>query len=550
MKRSVPFLFLFLIFLAPQHSYAVSSIDVSLDDPAYHHLEVLEAHGLIKTAVMGQRPWSRMEVGRLLIEARENRERLGVEREAKNPKEEWVGKILGELEKEFSREVEICRKKAEGLGGLRRLELHALDRTDLLITFLDSNAKMFPNNGLGGMTARSQPLVQNRQGRDYTDGSQYSLETVHWVDATPFLSFYLQPRFQFQFPTGRDDDPGTQPFVQEFYSVVNLWGVEIQAGRSTLIQGQGPHGGLVLSDHARPLDHVHVTNDHPVVLPWVFKYLGGNKLTLYFGTLGPESFFPNTLHVGYKWSIKPFDIWELGLANTMVIGGDGSPDFSALEFLGDFLGFSGTGESKSNRLIGLDTRLRLPFLRNVQLYGEALWDDKTIQNWKRTLVDTVAYEGGIFIPRIDDAGRWHGRIEFRYISELMYRHGQFQSGYTLNREILGDPQGPDSHGLSVHLGWDIQPRTRAGFDGYYVVADGDVYTNTGGEIFVNADNQAETRIRGILTFSKGHRRYNFLGRFGYERVQDFNYVAGDNRHHFLAEAGIRVDLGDKLTLIH
>jgi len=134
-------------------------------------------------------------------------------------------------------------------------------------------------------------------------------------------------------------------------------------------------------------------------------------------------------------------------------------------------------------------------------------------------------------------------VEFRYLSELMYRHSQFQSGYSLNGEILGDPQGPDSHGFLAELGWEPNFETYVSGRFAYEVSDSDTYLSTGDEILVTTDNAAEKRVRGLLhvdhRFSKG---FSVRGNVGYERVINFNFVQGDDRNDFLVEGGLSFEL--------
>lgn len=565
MKRVLNLIFAcaLLTFIASVSVYGASSIDVSPNDVTYHYLDQLIAHDLIHTAIVGQRPYSRGEVARLIAEAKRNwdkrKEEIDISKMSLKENRRWVSvsswinKILKVLEKDYRRELAKRKdyKGGEGIKKAKWLELHVMDKLEFLFTYLDSNAKTFPvNNGVGSISAMAQPLVQNRQGRDYVDGPQYSIETEHWMNVTRYSSFYVRPRFQMQFPSASPND-SVHAIVQELYGVFNIYNVELQIGRSSLIEGQGIHGGLFISDHARPLDHIQISNDHPIVLPWIFKYLGQNKFMAFFATLGPESFFPNTIFAGYKWTIKPFKVWELGMANMVMIGGDGAPSFSFGNFIGDFIGFSGTGGGKSNRILGFDTRITLPFLRNTQLYAEFFLDDMSTAGLKKTFIDDAAYYVGFYIPRLNYVGNWHGRLEFRYLSERFYRHSQFKSGYTLNREILGDPLGPDGHSITVTIGWDVNPKTLLDVNFFYEVSDSDDYLFLGSSIRRSQDNPAETRLRWILNFQQQfNNRFTLLGRFGYERVHNFNYVSGDNRNQFLVEVGLTFNFRDYFTLVH
>ncbi len=531
-KNRIVGIFVFLLTLS-SIAFAVSSVNVPLDSPVYHELDLLEGMGLMKNIVHGQKPYSRDTVARLIVQASDNLK-------DSNKSKAWAQKVLDDLKEQFANDIKSIDKK-------KGLDLHPIESVHATLTFLDSDARVIPaNNGTGTINAITNPLVQNRGGRHYTDGAQYAFETVHRADVESFASVYFQPRFEFQFPTGGAPDRN-KAYVQELYGVAQYKNLRLTFGRSALALGQGEHGGLNLSDNARPLDQIVFGSDHPFYFPWIFKYLGLNQIKAYFATLGPEQFFKNTILAGYKWTLKPASILELGLSNTMTIGGTGAPSFGFSNFLGDFVGFAATTHSASNRILGLDGRVRLPFLRNSQIYGEVFFDDKTTQSLKRTFVDTVAYYGGIEVPRIDAAGKFFGRAEFSYLSEIFYRHFQFKSGLTLNQFLLGSPTGPDSRSIHLELGFTPTVKTTIMNHFYYDWADSNTYSLTGTSSTVLVNNPQEKRIRDIIEVR--HDINSFISlkcMAGYEKVSRFNFVSGDNRNNFLGEVGLNFHFGDRL----
>ena len=75
-----------------------------------------------------------------------------------------------------------------------------------------------------------------------------------------------------------------------------------------------------------------------------------------------------------KSSLSP--IFEMGVTTTFMFNGEGRPKLTFSEFLG-LLVFQTPkgGANKSNQLGALDFRLRLPFLRNAEIYAEYGGDD-------------------------------------------------------------------------------------------------------------------------------------------------------------------------------
>ncbi len=525
-----------LCFFLSGSLFAASTIDLPIDDPAYQYIDLLESHRLIDTRVHGHAPYSRGEIARIVLEARKNWDIKSSDESGKKAK--WIEEILSSLEKEFELDIRDYNR-GQGFKQGRRLDVSVIDSAAAQFTVLDSASRIFPaNNGTGTIDAKVTPFVQNRGGRHYQDGKQFAVETQHWANLSPYFSLFAQPRLQFQY----SGNPEHSAFVQELYAVAELGNVSLKVGRSSLALGQGPHGGLILSDNARPRDQIVLSNDHPFRFPWIFKHLGYVKFTSYFANLGPESFFDDTILAGYKLSLKPHRNFEFGLSNAMQIGGDGAPTFSAGDFLGDFVGFAGTSQSKSNRILGLDARVTLPFLRSSQIYGEVFFDDKTTESLKRTFVDTSAYYGGVFVPRLNDSGTFHGRAEFRYISELFYRHSQFRSGFTQNRHILGDPLGPDGRSVHVALGYDLNLDHSLEADLFYDWSSANSYRLTGTSSTVLASSPTEKRARGVVSYK---RRWSDLVKtdvkFGYERVNNFNYVSGNGKNNFLFEFNLGFD---------
>jgi len=296
--------------------------------------------------------------------------------------------------------------------------------------------------------------------------------------------------------------------------------------------GQSTYGGFILSANVRALDQLLITNDHPFRFPWLFKYLGDQKIVAYVATLGPESFFKDTLLAGYKWMIKPHANLELGLSNVMQIGGDGAPNYGVSDFAGDFIGFSSTSNSVSNRILGFDGRLRMPLLNGVEAYFEAFWDDKTFASLKRTLIDTSAYKFGFFIPKLTWDGRLSATFETKFISELFYRHSQFQSGYTLNNEILGDAWGPDSFGTTADLNYLFDSKSVLSGGLGYLSAGADTYRNTGSSITKIVSASRENHYFAHLKLQKKYQLFDAFAGFKYDRVSKPSFVSGSNNNIF------------------
>src|SRR5262249_26971104 len=74
---------------------------------------------------------------------------------------------------------------------------HPIEKAEVGAAVTNSEPEaLLPDNGLGGINAVINPLLDNHQGRHLVDGGNLWLETSHWVRATNYFAMYVQPRFQ------------------------------------------------------------------------------------------------------------------------------------------------------------------------------------------------------------------------------------------------------------------------------------------------------------------------------------------------------------------
>ncbi|MDX1387275.1 MAG: hypothetical protein R3257_06760, partial [bacterium] len=192
MKFFITPLFLIgILILFPGQLWSQASVNVNNLDPAYRDIGKLVGHGLIDRIIMGQRPWSRREFGRLTGEAMRNLPRI--EKQLHDPdisekkkaklrrRLEYVNTILKRLKRRFHEElIQLGYVK----GDSKWYSVHLLDHADANLNINNSLPRTIPPNGLGTADALINPLLQYQQGRHIIDGSNLSLETVTWLRAS------------------------------------------------------------------------------------------------------------------------------------------------------------------------------------------------------------------------------------------------------------------------------------------------------------------------------------------------------------------------------
>ncbi len=92
---------LLLAVIFPHSSWALSSMNIPLDSPAYGYLDKLAGFGLFASDVKGVRPYSKAEVARLVMEAEGNMAIL-------DPADiELAQAVLGALREQVAREYRL-----------------------------------------------------------------------------------------------------------------------------------------------------------------------------------------------------------------------------------------------------------------------------------------------------------------------------------------------------------------------------------------------------------------------------------------------------------
>ncbi|MBI2501421.1 MAG: hypothetical protein HYW02_08225 [Deltaproteobacteria bacterium] len=428
-----------ILFLAPE-SQGYSTPNLPLDDHAYRDIDKLIAAGLIEDALYGYRPWSEAEIARMVQEAEK--------RWDKTAPPSFVEAIIKRLKKRFD------------LENPRPLTIDPIQSATVGFTSLDNPPTPIPlNNGLGSVDATVAPLTNFSEGRHFAEGQTAALETVHTARLSPYFSVLANPRFEALLPHSTGNEANV--IVHRLYGKAGYRKFFLQVGRENIAWGQGEHGGLLLSNNARPLDMIRAGTESPLYLPSLLQYAGPTSFQLFVANLGPEQDIPRPFLTGYKLAFKPVRFFEIAVNHLVLMGGEGSnaPGFfdAISEFTGVFPAFLGNkgGEADTNRLFSIEIRWLLPFLRNASFYAEGAFDD-TISDSEVLFEDEAMYLTGFYLPYWTDSGTVDLRIEYKHLPAIAYRHSLYTSGHSLNRRLLGDPLGPDSDGAYGKIRWDLR----------------------------------------------------------------------------------------------
>src|SRR5690242_20932983 len=195
----LPFLLLLLLAAATVLP-AQATIGVAPLEPVYRDIDVLVAHGLISTAFVGQRPYSRREIGRLVMEAASRLERvdavtfLGRTDSARSATSSspMVATLVRALRAEYADEI---RRLTDSASRGARWGGNLLNAATLDFTRETGSGRSIPyDNGIGSINGFINPLLSSRLGRVFKEGDNLQLETTHLVES-PHLALGVTPHF-------------------------------------------------------------------------------------------------------------------------------------------------------------------------------------------------------------------------------------------------------------------------------------------------------------------------------------------------------------------
>lgn len=535
-----------------------AATNVDILDRSYRDVERLVSYGLCNPPMIDQRPLSRIEIARLVLEAKNNFSKTKVE---ETPSEEFkkfhkeiarkraIGDIIDRLSADFSDELADL---GDGEKKSPLIVMHPLEYADFGGVLLSSApTTILPENGVGAINAVVNPLMDYNSGRHAINGSQVFLETMHRLRITKHVAALASPRFELN--AWRNNGDSGKALLQEGYATVQFGDAQLEFGRDEMIWGPSQFGSLILTNNARPLDMIKLSTPSPLRLPWVFKYLGSWRVAFFGANLGPSvQPYPYTWMTGYRLSYMPVKYLELGFGNVTLMGGDGAAELSAWDIFGEFWGFRPAGTdptspNKTNHIMEATALIRIPQAYGLQLYGVLCNEDKR-DTLLRFFRDGSSYLAGVYLPRLDNTGKLDLRFEVKKMSPIAYRHGLFSDGFTLNQLIIGDDLGPAAWGAHAQVNYDPSKNFGASFIFDWDSRSSNLYTTlldpdgTLGDIVVTASRPSEQRYRFVARpYISLRQNLKIFGMLGYERVLNAKYVDGVSRNNWLLGVVLRMN---------
>ena len=540
---------LFAASVATPGVWALASNNIPLDSPIYLYLEKLAGYGLIKTDMKGIRPFSKAEAARLVLEAEKNIQ-------DGNPESaDFTAQLIARLRELIPREISLHDKPEKA----PRFDYILFSSGRARYVYLDGAPRSYERDvhdpggdgvfGIGGglrpnnpyPTPEHQhgtegtPLLGNNEGIQYRRGNNAEFRSSSEAYVSRHISALIEPLILYSKSSGSADIT-----VNKGYVKLGGGGLELEVGRDSNWLGIGYRTAITLSDNAKNFDMVKLSSPEPLDVGWVKRYLGEVKYSLIFSrfdrtvTDGQER---QPFFFGAKVSVKPTDNLELGLNLGRQQGGPGVNN-SFGDTVRGLLG--GTNNDNSNSVAGLELRVRLPFLRNTEIYGEYSGED-TAAFWP--IVES--YVAGLYIPRLTADGRNDFRFEYYLGNAILSNSGTFFEGYLYHGMNIGPSQGGASEEFFARCSHWFSVRNILALE--YLHSErgnlGRVTVNSAGAFDPNGVKQAVERRNAARVIWQlpvyGNMDMNLL--YGCERIHNMNLVGGVNRTNqiFMADLSYR-----------
>lgn len=508
-------------------------------DLAYSDLDRLDALGLLDSLIVGQRPYSRREIARL---ARAADARLSAAPADGDERRRRARDIVARL---------VARFAPAGAGlPARDFAAGLADAGSLSINATSAERRALVGEGRA-TEATIDPLAERRLGRPALRGQSGDLEIEQRFEPTSWLAFAARERVELRHPADASasatDGEMLRGSVRARYANLAL-----TVGREQLAWAQHVGDGLFIASDAPALDQVSLASDAPFSLPGLLRALGPTHATLVVANLGPSNVRAYSTLLAYKVSLRPASTVEIGGTFMDHFGGVGSPGAGALDRLVDFLPFvdvfrrhnykdtTRTLDVESDKLLGVDGRVRLPALGGLIVAGELLADDIDVHRLRSMLTWDGSQTVRLVLPALVTSAL-SLELNAKHTGIRTYTHGQLSNGITTRGRLIGDELGPDAKQFGASLSWMPDASRTFALTGYSSIYSKVDYapTDATGVLQLPKARTYPNELRDALVASIVVRRGELLSlraRAGAERARNYAFGGGRREDYVAALA--------------
>jgi hypothetical protein len=441
----------------------LGSVYVPLDSWVYPAIDRLAGLGAINKQFVGLRPWTRIQCAQLVMDADENLLMT-------DGKDGNAAALYDALNREFSGEINSLSEGSAKEAGVESLYTRSMGITGRPLrdgynfgqTLANDFGRPF-NTGFNNVSGFSMRAVRGRffayvRG-EYQHSPAYAgltpaqQSSVEQLDGTPSA-----PYSQAAGTVDRFD-------LLDTYVGMRVSVFDIAFGKQSLWWGPGTMGGMLFSDNSDPVLMLKVNQVEPIVLPWIFSYLGPMRVQAFMGRLSGSQYPRGPYIHGEKILFKPTPNWEVGISRTTEAFGQGIPFtwrnlFSTYFSVSDVFGTVNPQEFPGKRQGGLDFSYRLPHLRNwVTVYGDFFSADDVnpTANPSRAM-----YNPGIYLSHVPHFRNFDFRAEVAntHHPEEAYTSFFYKLDYTNKGFLFGNAVGRRGSAFDISTTYWRSPRKR------------------------------------------------------------------------------------------
>jgi Capsule assembly protein Wzi len=435
---------LLLVISGALHAQRAATIPASSD--VYDRLEAVAARFPARGVHLGHRPMSRGAVARVVARLTQSIESSGA---ARAEDRRWALEQLDYV----SRAVEDEPSGAQPV--IPRFTWRAAEMTN------NAPREAIQPNGLGIIVASTQAFGSLHQGEPAGWGTTVEIVPTGVVGLGRHLALVAEPHIGLM--SLRETDSSLALYGSRVYVRGVAGNVALEVGSDDRRWGQSPDGALFISGNAAPMPAIAVSADTAFTLPWLFRYAGPLRATIFLADLGRHQVPSHARLAGWQVSMQPWSRMELGVSVLAQTGGNGGPRATFAQRLVDLfpiidaLSPAHSDLQFSNKLAGGNLLVRIPELSALELYYELQIDDFDARRLKSSLTDDAAHLLGVRLPTRLTNGELTWRAEWHRTSLRLYEHAQFLSGVTYDDHIIGDPIGPNAAEALLGATWQRTP---------------------------------------------------------------------------------------------
>lgn len=448
---------------------AMGSPYVPLDSWIYPLLDRLAALGLFDDAILGMKPWTRLECARLVSEAGDQLQDGGPETEA--------GRLYDSLQREFSSELSLLGGGSNNSAHLESIYARATqisgppltDGYHFGQTLINDFGRPFQRgfnsvDGFSGWATAGRWVVYLRGEYQHSPAAPAISSQV----ATAIATMDSNPVF----PPGLVAERN-QARLLDAYVGLNVANWQVSYGQESEWWSPNHSGPLLFSDNAFPVRMFHINRVSPFHLPGLFRLLGPVRWDMFFGTLQGHQTSPGPFFHGEKMSFKPTRNLEFGFSRTVVLGGAGLP-LTIDRLLRSYFSVSSVknetpATDPGKRTGGFDFSYRVPFLRNwLTIYTDSLADDDPSP---LAAPRRAGFNPGMYLSHFPGLSKLDLRVEAPLTNSVskngpgryIYWDGFYHDLYTNRGVLMGNWVGRDGAGIQASSRYWLSARNAIQF---------------------------------------------------------------------------------------